>query len=110
MDFTAAIAPFAPFYTDTVGVEGQRAGKQLRGQFRACVFDQGLGDPLNDADASTSRRCVTIQIPVDGPGAWIGGRPQVGDKVTVESYGCTFKVSTVSRPLGCAWELEARQA
>lgn len=101
---------FSPMYDRVVGVEGVRVGKTLRGQFRACVFDVGLCDPLAETDASSSRGVVRILVPRCGEGAWISGRPQVGDRVRIADDGRTFKVSHVSLPMGGDWEMEARQA
>lgn len=101
---------FAPMYDSVVGVEGVRQGKTLRGQFRACVFDLGLCDPLAESDGSSARGAIRVLVPRCGDGAWIGGRPQVGDSVRVAGDPRAFRVSFVSLPLGQDWEMEARQS
>lgn len=101
---------FTPMYDTVVGVDGVRSGKTLRGQFRACVFDVGLCDPLAETDGSSSRGVVRILVPRCGEGAWISGRPQVGDRVQIADDGRTFKVSHVSLPMGDDWDMEAREA
>lgn len=101
---------FSPMYDRVVGVEGVRAGKPLRGQFRACVFDVGLCDPLAETDGSSARGVVRILVPRRGADCWISGRPQVGDRVEVVDDPRTFRVSAVSLPMGDDWEMEAREA
>lgn len=100
---------FSPMYDSVIGVECVRQGKTLRGQSMACVFDVGLSDPLADTDVSSSRGVVRILVPRHGEGAWLSGRPQVGDRVTIADCGRTFKVSHVSLPMGDDWEMEARE-
>lgn len=112
----SAVNPFASahafdsFYDRTVAVEGVRQGKSLRGQYRACVDELGFADPLGDSDSSSDRRAVSILVPRRGEGAWIGGRPQVGDIVRIDGLEVRFRVSRVSLPLGQDWQIEARQA
>lgn len=96
-------------YDRVVGVEGARQGKTLRGQFRACVFELGLMDPLADTDSSSERRAVSINVPRCGADGWIGGRPQVGDMVMLDD-GTRFRVCRVSLPMGGDWAMEAREA
>lgn len=110
MDMFSNESAFAPMYSDVVGVEGVRQGRSLRGSFRACVFDVGLCDPLAETDGSSSRGVVRILVPRRGEGAWIGGRPQVGDRVRITGDQRVFRVSFVSLPMGQDWEMEARQA
>lgn len=105
----SAQAPFDPFYSDTLGVERTRQGRTLRGQFRACVFDVGLSDPLMDRDSTSSRGLVQILVPRCGDSAWLSGRPQVGDCVTIADTGKAYKVSHVAQQMGGDWELEARE-
>lgn len=100
---------FAPIFDTVVGVEGARQDKILRGQFRACVFEQGLMDPLAETDSSSERRVVSINVPSCGADGWIGGRPQVGDRVMLED-GTRFRVCRVSHPMGGDWAMEAREA
>lgn len=108
--FDANDRAFAPMYDECIGVRGVRCGKTVGGQYAACVFDLGLCDPMSGIDASNARGVVRILVPRSGPGAWIGGKPQVGDVVTLPDDGRKFKVSHVSLPLGADWEMEAREA
>lgn len=101
---------FAPMYDQTVAVEGLRQGRTLRGQYRACVFDNGLADPLADVDTASGRRSVSIAIPRRGDESWICGRPQVGDVVRIVGEAASFRVFRVSLPMGSDWMVEAREA
>ena len=55
---------FAPFYDDRIAVEGSRSGRTLKtGPLPACVFDQGLDDPISDGGTSSTRRRVRARPP-----------------------------------------------
>ena len=96
---------FAPFYDDRIAVEGSRSGRTLKtGPLPACVFDQGLDDPLSDGGISASRRRYSINVPV---GDWPDTtRPQAGDIVTL-SDGSRLSVMSVAVVMG-DFAMEAR--
>ena len=65
---------FDPFFDDIVSVEGRIGDCVVKtGAIPACVFDQGLDDPLSDEDTHTNRRRFSVTIracdwpEVDGP-------------------------------------------
>ena len=97
---------YAPFYDDTVAVEGQRPGRTVRtGALKACVLDQGLDDPLSDGDTASTRRRYTVHVRVaDWPDT---APPQNGDVVTLSDGGSRLSVLSVARVHG-DFVLEAR--
>lgn len=103
-------AAFAPFYEDEIAVRGAAQS----GTFKACIFENGLDDPLSDASIAADRRAVTVHIPKLGPGGWnCDEAPAVEDRLTLLSWGGTqcedeFAVSSVS-DFGDAWILAARE-
>ncbi|MBR4654132.1 MAG: hypothetical protein IKO72_12310 [Kiritimatiellae bacterium] len=103
-------AAFAPFYEDEIAVRGTAQS----GTFKACIFENGLDDPLMDASIAADRRAVMVHIPKHGDGGWnCEGVPAVGDRLTLLSWGgkpCSdeFAVSSVS-DFGDAWILAARE-
>lgn len=99
-------AAFAPFYDDTVAVEGTREGRVLKtGPLAACVFDQGLDDPIGEGDTASTRRRYTISIRfADWPDTFM---PQNGDIVTLADGNGSLTVLSVARSLG-DYVLEAR--
>ena len=92
-------AAFAPFYDDVVAVEGTRTDRVLKtGPLAACVFDQGLDDPLADGDVSSVRRRYSISIRVaDWPDT---APPQIGDTVLLADGNGRLSVLSVARSLG----------
>lgn len=97
-------------YDTCVGVRGVRNGKTISGSYSACVFYVGLMDPIGDVDATSYRGAVRILIPRSGENAWLCGRPQIGDVVTLPEDNKKYRVSYVSSPMGADWEMEAREA
>lgn len=54
---------FAPFFDDLVAVEGRRGARTVKtGALPACVLDEGLDEPLQDASTSTARRRYSIRL------------------------------------------------
>lgn len=96
---------FAPFYADSIAVEGSRSGRTLKtGPLPACVFDQGLDDPISDSGTSSTRRRYTINVPVS---EWPETtRPQTGDVITL-SDGSRLSVMSVAVVMG-DFAMEAR--
>lgn len=96
---------FAPFYDDLVTVEGSRSGRTLKtGPLPACVFDQGLDDPISDGGTSSTRRRYTVNVPV---GDWPETtRPQGGDIITLAD-GSRLSVMSVAVVMG-DFAMEAR--
>ena len=103
-------AAFAPFYEDEIAVRGAAQS----GTFKACIFENGLDDPLSDASIAADRRAVTVHVPKRGTGGWnCETPPAVEDRLTLLSWGGTpcmdeFAVSSVS-DFGDAWILAARE-
>ena len=96
---------FDPFFDDLVSVEGRVGDRVVKtGAIPACVFDQGLDDPLSDEDTHTNRRrfSVTIRardwLEVDGP--------QVGFTVELKD-GLKLSVTSVAVVHG-DYAIEAR--
>lgn len=89
---------FAPFYDDRIAVEGARSGRTLKtGALPACVFDQGLDDPISDGGTSSTRRRYTINVKVsDWPDTT---RPQTGDSI-IMSDGTRLSVMSVAVVMG----------
>ncbi len=96
---------FAPFYDDRIAVEGSRSGRTLKtGSMPACVFDQGLDDPISDGGTSSTRRRYTINVPVCRWPETI--RPRGGDIITL-SDGSRLSVMSVAVVMG-DFAMEAR--
>lgn len=96
---------FDPFFDDFVSVEGRVGDCVVKtGAIPACVFDQGLDDPLSDEDTHTNRRRFSVTIrscdwpEVDGPG--IGFTVELSD-------GRRLAVASVSVVQG-DYQIEAR--
>ena len=96
---------FAPFYDDCVAVEGARGSRTLKtGALSACVFDQGLDDPLSDGATSTNRRLYTVTI---READWSDeSAPRIGDVITLAD-GARISVKSIVRSHG-DFVLEAR--
>lgn len=98
---------FAHFYTDEVmvrGTPGSEARRHIAVALKACVFDGGFADPLDDGDAESNMRRIEISFPLR---AWpFTEPPQTGD--IAEFDGTSFAVKSVSRRLG-DWVLDARE-
>ena len=103
-------AAFAPLYDQLVAVMGAAQS----GTFKACIFENGLDDPISEASIAADRRAVTVHIPKLGPGGWnCAAAPAVEDKLTLLSWGgmpCMdeFAISEV-KDFGDAYILEARE-
>ena len=101
-------AAFAPLYGDLVAVEGSRPDGRTSGTYRACVFDDGLEDPLSAMAVESNRRVLSVHIPKVGPGGWNDTQPpQVGDTLTIPA-GVSFSIERVG-DFADAWLLTARQ-
>ncbi len=98
-------AAFRPVYDDCVAVEGERQDRVLKtGPLAACVFDQGLDDPVAEGDTSSTCRHYTINVPVS---EWPETtRPQKGDIITL-SDGSRMSVKSVAVVMG-DFAMEAR--
>ena len=96
---------YAPFYDDTVAVEGKRGGRTLTtGALPACVLDQGLDDPISDGATSSTRRLYTVTVrEADWPDTT---PPRIGDVITLAD-GAKISVKAVVRSHG-DFALEAR--
>ncbi len=104
-------AAFAPLYTDLVAIKGTAQS----GTFKACVFEDGLDDPLSEASICSGARSVVVLVPKVGEGGWnCADRPRVGDVATLLSWGGIEGVDgyTVKKvdDFGDAWQLHARGA
>ena len=103
-------AAFAPFYEDEVAIKGAAQS----GTFKACIFENGLDDPISEASIAADRRAVTVHIPKFGAGGWnCAEAPAVEDKLTLLSWGgrpCMdeFAISEV-KDFSDAYILEARE-
>lgn len=106
----------APFFDETIVVEGVRPGvadgttRTVKGTFKACVFDNGLADPFADADAESNVRTFSISVRARD---WIERTPpQTGDRISIDRPGITFKlaVSRVDSVLGDTWTCTAKEA
>lgn len=103
-------AAFAPFYEDEVAIKGAAQS----GTFKACIFENGLDDPISEASIAADRRAVTVHVPKFGAGGWYCAEaPSVEDKLTLLSWGgrpCMdeFAISDV-KDFGDAYILEARE-
>ena len=86
-------------------MEGSRSGRTLKtGPLPACVFDQGLDDPISGGGSSSTRRRYSINVHVcDWPET---ARPQTGDVVTL-SDGSRLAVMSVAVVMG-DFAMEAR--
>lgn len=107
MDIFNVNAGFNPFYGDMVAVEGLRASRTERGSYAACIFDNGIEEPIAEGDTSNNRRNITVQISRTDKG-WLTGGPQKGDVITLEC-GTKFKVKNVSALMNSDWLMEARE-
>lgn len=105
-------AAFAPFYDLSATICGQAQS----GTFKACVFEEGLADPLSEASTGTEVKHVLIVIPKTGPGGWNNPQPPVrGDKVTMTEWAGvpgehSFAVESVEGDgFAGEWHLKARE-
>ena len=101
---------FDPFYADLVSFVAKRPDGEHRGTVRACIFDEGYADALDDTvDVATRIGAINFQIRrLDWAGT-ISTPPQSGDTFTSPLTGKTYAVHTVSPLLGDAWTLDARE-
>ena len=107
------VAALAPFFDETIVVEGKRkhgsGTRSVRGTFNACVFDNGFADPFAEADAESNVRTFSVSVRA---GDWIERtHPQLGDRITFNKQGSTINlaVSRVESLLGDIWALTARE-
>lgn len=101
---------FAPFYSDTIVVDGVRpfAGshRRVQGTFKACVLDTGFSEALMEGDADSDVRTYSVSI---RSGDWVDGtKPQVGDRVRLAN-GTQLAVFRTDNLLGETWSLTARE-
>ena len=99
---------FRRFYDDEIVVEAQRAGRSVKGTFKACVFDSGFAEPFADADAETDVRSFSVSVRA---GDWIDAKPpQVGDRIALvrEGFSYSLAVKSVSPGVG-DWCMDARE-
>ena len=106
-------AALAPFFDETIVVEGKRkhgsGTRSVRGTFNACVFDNGFADPFAEADAESNVRTFSISVRA---GDWIERTPpQTGDRISIDGQSQTFKlaVSRVDSVLGDTWTCTAKE-
>jgi hypothetical protein len=101
---------FAPLYDQLVAVKGAAQSVTLK----ACVFEDGLDDPLSDASPAADRRHLSVCIPKTGDGGWnCAMPPKRGDTLTVLSWGGVAGVDdfAVERVVDFqdSWQLSARE-
>lgn len=85
---------FAPFFDDSVVVEGRRSSKTVRTTCRACILDGGFADGDPEAVSATAERVYSIRILRSD---WRETEPpRIGDTVT-DAWNSTLKVTTVGR-------------
>ena len=109
IDFSSPAA-FAPFYDQLVAVKGAAQSVTVK----ACVFEDGLDDPLSDASPAADRRRIAVCLPKYGEGGWnCEMPPKRGDTLTVLSWGGKdgvddFAVEKVADFMD-SWQLSARE-
>lgn len=95
---------FAPFFDETVAVEGRVGGRAVAQTLKACVVDAGPADPDPDAVCSTAETLYSVRVLRD---EWADVEPpRRGFEVRLES-GLVLRVTGV-RPDGTWFELLAK--
>lgn len=98
-------AAFEPMYEDRISVSGRRGNVSLKtGTIAACIFDQGLEDPLSDDATASTRRLYSVNVRIkDWP---YTDAPRIGDTVLLDD-GTRLTVKSVARIIG-DYQMECR--
>lgn len=92
-------------YEDRISLSGRRGNVSLKtGTIPACVFDQGLEDPLSDDATASVRRLYSVNVRTkDWP---YTDAPRIGDTVLLAD-GTRLTVKSVARIIG-DFQMECR--
>ena len=110
-DIFSCPAAFEPFFTERVRVDAPRPAGTVSGGFSAAVFPIADDEPIIEDVTQSVRPKFSVLIPISGEGGWnfaaLGTRPQIGDKITLQS-GVEAHIIKVAPLTGDYYEITAR--
>lgn len=102
-------AAFDPFFSDLVAFAATRTDGTHRGTVRACIFDEGYAEPLDETSTCSKVARIALHIRKWDWSACISTDPAPGDRFKSPETGRVYAAATVSHFSEDTWSIEARE-
>ena len=107
--FAMPASAFDPFFSAPVAFAATRTDGTHRGTVRACVFDEGYAEPIDEGSTYSKVARIALQIRKWDWSACVSTDPAPGDRFKSPETGRVYAAVTVTHFSGDTWSIEARE-